>query len=71
MDSDRILALVLLVIGCMLLFFAYQSSQSLGDQMAEAVTGRFTDTTTGYMILGAASAVAGVGLLLFNKSGSH
>lgn len=68
MASDKILALVLVVVGLILLFFAYQSSQSLGDQVTEAVTGRFTDSTTWFMILGAASAVAGVGLLLFGKS---
>lgn len=71
MATNRILALVLLVVGLILLFFAYQSSQSLGDQVTEAVTGRFTDPTIWYLILGAASAVAGVGMLLFNKSGGN
>jgi hypothetical protein len=69
MMSNKILALVFLVIGLILLFFAYQSSQSLGDQVAEAVTGRFTDSTTWFLILGAASAVAGIGMLVYNKSG--
>ncbi|MDZ7764824.1 MAG: DUF3185 family protein [Melioribacteraceae bacterium] len=69
MASNKILGFVLLVVGLILLFFAYQSSQSLGDQVSEAVTGRFTDSTTWFLILGAASAVAGAGLLLFGKSG--
>jgi drug/metabolite transporter (DMT)-like permease len=69
--NNRILAIVLLVVGLILLFFAYQSSQSLGDQLTEVVTGRFTDSTTWFLILGAASAVAGAGLLLFGKTGSH
>lgn len=68
MTNNRILALVLLAVGLILLYFAYQSSQSLGDQMTEAVTGRFTDSTTWYFILGAASTAAGVGMLLFGKS---
>lgn len=68
MTSNRILALVLLVVGLILLFLAYQSSQSLGDQVTEAVTGRFTDSTTWYLLLGAASAVAGVGLLFFGRN---
>lgn len=71
MATNKILAFVLLVVGLILLFFAYQSSQSLGDQVSEAVTGRFTDSTTWLLILGAASAAAGVGLLLFNKSGRN
>jgi H+/Cl- antiporter ClcA len=68
MMNSKILAIVLLVVGLILLYFAYQSSQSLGDQVSEAVTGRFTDSTIWFLILGAASAVAGVGLLLFGSS---
>ncbi|MBE0489317.1 MAG: DUF3185 family protein [Halomonas sp.] len=68
MAANRILALVLIVVGVILLFFAYQSSQSLGDQVTEAVTGRFTDATIWYIILGAAAAVAGMGLLVFGKA---
>ncbi|SFX28948.1 DUF3185 family protein [Marinospirillum alkaliphilum] len=68
MTKSIVPALVLLVVGLILLFFAYQSSQSVGDQVTEAVTGRFTDSTIWFLILGAAAAVAGVGLLLFGKS---
>jgi hypothetical protein len=68
MTSNRIMALVLIVVGSILLFFAYQSSQSLGDQVAEAFTGRFTESTLWFIVLGAASAAAGVGLLLFGKT---
>ncbi|WP_369774146.1 DUF3185 family protein [Thioalkalivibrio sp. ALR17-21] len=71
MAITKILGLVLLVAGLILLFMAYQSSQSLGDQVSEAVTGRFTDSTVWLVILGAASSVAGVALLLFGKSESH
>lgn len=67
MTNNRILAMVLLAVGLILLFFAYQSSQSIGDQVSEAVTGRFTDSTIWFLVLGAAAAVAGVGLLLFGK----
>ncbi|MFN3712755.1 MAG: DUF3185 family protein [Alcanivoracaceae bacterium] len=68
MQTNVILSLVLLTVGLILLFFAYQSSQSLGDQVTEAVTGRFTDSTIWFLILGGASAAAGVGLLLFGRS---
>jgi len=71
MASNRILSLVLLVVGSILLFFAYQSSQSLGDQVSEAVTGRFTNATTWFLIIGAGCAVAGFGLLLFGKSAKN
>lgn len=71
MASNGILAIVLLVVGLILLFFAYQSSQSVGDQVTEALTGRFTDSTIWFLILGAASAAAGVGMLLFGKPTSN
>jgi len=68
MAISRIIALVLIGVGGILLFFAYQSSQSLADQVTEVVTGRFTDSTIWFIVLGAASAIAGVGCLLIGKS---
>lgn len=61
------MAFVLLFVGLLLLFFAYQSSQGLDDQVSEAVTGSFTDSTIWFLILGIAAAVAGAGLLMFGK----
>ncbi|MBK1672457.1 DUF3185 family protein [Ectothiorhodospira shaposhnikovii] len=71
MANNRILALALLVVGLILLFFGFQSSQGLDDQVTEAVTGRFTDSTIWFLILGAVSVVAGAGMLLFGKSVSN
>jgi len=48
-----------LVVGVILLYFGWQSSQSLGDQLTEAVTGRFTDNTMWFIIGGAAAVIAG------------
>jgi hypothetical protein len=66
--NNRIFGAVMLVVGLILLFFAYQSSQSIGDQLTEAVTGRFTDSTLWFLLFGAASAAAGIGLLIFSRS---
>lgn len=71
MMNSKVFAIVLLVIGGILLFFAYQSSQSLGDQVSEAVTGQFTESTTWLLVLGAAAAAAGIGLLMFGKTARH
>ncbi len=60
MSSNKIIGIVLLVIGIVLLYFGYQSSQGLDDQVSEALTGRFTDTTTWYYLLGAAGAIVGL-----------
>lgn len=64
MGSSKIIGLVILVIGLVLLFFGWQSTQSLGDQVAETFTGRFTDETMWYLIAGVASVVGGGVLLL-------
>ncbi|WP_228612062.1 DUF3185 family protein [Alkalimonas sp.] len=69
--NSRVLAIVLVVVGLILLFFAYQSSQSLGDQVKEAVTGRFTDSTIWFLIFGAAAAVAGIAMLVLGKTASR
>lgn len=71
MTNNRILALVLLVVGLLLLFFAWQASESLGEQITETVTGRFTDSTTWFLILGAGSTMAGFWLLLLGKSANN
>ena len=67
MNTTRIVGFVLLVVGVILLFFGYQSSQAVGDQIVEAVTGRFTDSTMWFLIAGAAAVVAGVFLAFFKK----
>ncbi|KPQ00027.1 DUF3185 family protein [Marinobacter sp. HL-58] len=66
MGSTKLIGLVLLVVGIALLFFGYQSTQSVGDQITESLTGRFTDETMWYLI-GGAAAVVGGGFLAFVK----
>ena len=67
MANMRLLGIVLLVVGAILLYFGWQSSQSLGDQLTEAVTGRFTDETMWFVISGAVSAVVGAYLAVVGK----
>lgn len=67
MALPRIIGIVLLVVGIILLFFGWNASQSLGDQVAETFTGRFTDETMWYLIGGAAAAAVGAFLLVFKK----
>ncbi len=67
MSSNQIIGIVLLVIGIGLLFFGYQSSQAVDDQLTEAITGRFTDATTWLFIAGGVSAVVGIGMLAFKR----
>ena len=67
MSATKLAALVLIVVGGILLYFGYTSSESVLESVTETVTGRFSDQTTMYLVAGAACAVVGVGLLLFGK----
>lgn len=67
MGSNKLIGLVLLVVGLILLYFGWQASQSVGDQVAEAFTGQFTDETLWFLIGGAAAAVAGAYMAFFRK----
>ncbi len=67
MGSNKMIGLVLLVVGLILLYFGWQASQSVGDQVAEAFTGQFTDETLWFLIGGAAATVAGAYMAFFRK----
>ena len=67
MGSSKLLGIVLLVVGIALLYFGYQSTQSVGNQLTETLTGRFTDETMWYLIGGAAAAAAGAFLTFLKK----
>jgi len=64
---NQIAGIALLVVGIILLYFGYQSSQALGEQIHETFTGRFSDATTWYFILGAASTVVGAALFFLKR----
>ncbi|MGK7296614.1 MAG: DUF3185 family protein [Candidatus Wenzhouxiangella sp. M2_3B_020] len=63
MSNNRLIALALIVIGIVLLFLGYQSSQGLDDQVSEAVTGNFTNETIFYWVAGAIATIAGLAML--------
>lgn len=63
----RAIGLALLVAGAVLLYFGWQASQSVGDQVTEAFTGSFTDQTMWYLIGGIAAVVGGAYLLVMRK----
>ncbi len=67
MKTQQIIGIALLVLGLILLFFGYQASQGLDDQVAEALTGEFTDETMFYWIAGGVSAVVGLAMLVFGR----
>jgi len=67
MKPIQIMGVVILVIGAILLGFAYHASNAPIDRLSNTLTGRFTNETMRYLVLGAAAAVGGVLLFLFGK----
>ena len=61
----RIIGLVLLAVGVTLLVFGYNASQTVGEQVVEGFTGRFTRQTMWYLIGGIAAIVGGGALALW------
>ena len=61
----RIIGLVLLAVGAALLFFGYHASQTVGEQIVESFTGRFTNQTMAYLIGGIAAIVSGAALIVW------
>ena len=67
MSIQRIIGLALLAAAVLLLFLGYQSSQGLDDQVSEALTGEYTDSTLWYWILAAIAGAAGGAMLFLGK----
>ena len=60
MKQMTILGLGLLVTGLVLLYFGYNASQSIGEQLGESLTGRYSDETMLYFFGGAILSVTGL-----------
>lgn len=65
MTTQRVFALVLMVIGAILLVMGLNASDSMADQMSNMFTGRVTDTTTWYLVGGAAALIVGLVLVVY------
>jgi uncharacterized membrane protein len=69
MSPQRILGIVLLVVGVAVLIYGVNASHSMADRLSDTFTGRFTEATTWYIIGGAASGL--LGLLLVAVGGGR
>lgn len=67
MTTNKIIGIALLILGVVLLYLGYQSSQGLDDQISEAITGEYTDNTMMYWIAGAICLVVGAVLSLTGR----
>jgi hypothetical protein len=59
MSGMRVIGIVLAVVGVVLLFFGITASDSLVDQASKTFTGRFTQQTMLYIIVGIVLLVGG------------
>ncbi|MCC5871696.1 MAG: DUF3185 family protein [Gammaproteobacteria bacterium] len=60
MNSMRIIGLALIVLGAVMLYFGYNASQSVTEQLTETLTGRFSDETMLYFLGGGIAIVTGL-----------
>ena len=67
MRPSQMVGIVILVLGVVLLVFAYQSSNAPLDQIASTLTGRYTNQTMWYLIGGIGLVVAGGLLTIFGR----
>jgi uncharacterized membrane protein len=70
MSSQRIVGIILLVLGVALFIVGMNSSHSMADQVSNTFTGRFTQATTWYILSGIVSGLVGIILLLFGARGT-
>lgn len=67
MKPMQILGVAGIAIGMVLVGFGYHASNAPVDRVSEALTGRFTDATMWYLVLGVAAAVGGGLMFLFGR----
>ena len=70
MGIPRIIGIMLIVIGVILLIMGFNATESVADRMSNFFTGKFTESTTWFLILGAAATVGGI-LLAFLGGGKN
>jgi len=71
MNQQRILGIVLLVVGVIVFSVGMNASHSVADRVSNTFTGRFTHDTAWYLIGGGASALFGLLLLMSGTRGKR
>lgn len=63
----KVIGVAALAAGIVLLVFAYNASNAPVEQLANSLTGRFTDHTMWYLVGGIVATVTGGSLLLSRR----
>ena len=69
MSPQRLIGVVLLVVGIALILIGVNASNSMADQVSETFTGKFTKSTTWYLIGGIGAGLTGLLMVLFGTKG--
>lgn len=64
MNQKKIIGIVLLVIGAIALYFGFNATNAPMEEVTEAFTGRYSDQTMLYLIVGAVAGIAGLVMLV-------
>jgi drug/metabolite transporter (DMT)-like permease len=59
MSGYRFIGIIVAIVGAVLLYFGVNGSHSLVDQASQTLTGRFTQQTMVYIVLGIVALVGG------------
>ena len=66
MNQNKMLGIVLLVVGAIALYFGFNATNAPMEEVTEAFTGKYSDQTMLYLIGGAVAGIAGL-VVLFRK----
>lgn len=66
MNNNKIIGIILLVVGVIALYFGINATNAPMEEMTEAFTGQYSDQTMLYLIGGAVASIAGL-VMLFRK----
>ena len=69
MSPQRIIGIVLLIIGVVVFIIGMNASHSVADQVSNTFTGRFTKDTIWYIVGGLALSLFGLLMTIFGVRG--
>lgn len=67
MNSVRVIGIIVAIVGAVLLFFGLSGSHSFVDQASQTLTGRYTQQTMVYIIVGIVALVGGALTVLVGR----
>ncbi len=64
MSQNKMIGIVLLVVGVIALYFGFNATNAPMEEMTEAFTGQYSDRTMVFLIGGAVAGIAGLVMVL-------